>query len=91
MNPMDTDRTETTSGNNVGGSEDQDEIEEMRKLSHKDTQRILLWRYVVTAVLAVTAFTVTFTTYRILVNEQHESFETGVSTHIAKCMNIYIS
>jgi hypothetical protein len=85
---MDVDRTETNTGNNGGsGSEDQDEIKEMRKLSHKDTQRILLWRFVVTAVLAATAFTVTFTTYRILVNEQHESFKTGVSRK-SKCMNI---
>lgn len=70
------------SGTGGGGSNstgDRDEILEIQKLSQKDTFRILLWRVVVTGVLAATAFTVTFATYRLLVREQHESFKQGVS------------
>ena len=74
------DDADTTSGTGGGGSNgDRDEILEIQKLSQKDTFRILMWRVVVTGVLAATAFTVTFATYRLLVREQHESFLQGVS------------
>ena len=62
-----------------GGTADRDDISEIRKLSQKETFRILLWRIVVTGVLSVTAFAVTFATYRLLVREQHDSFKQGVS------------
>jgi hypothetical protein len=75
------DDADTTSGTREsgGGNGDRDEILEILKLSQKETFRILLWRVVVTGVLAATAFTVTFSTYRLLVREQHESFKNGVS------------
>jgi hypothetical protein len=75
------DDVDTTSGTRDGGSSsgDRDEIKEILKLSQKDTFHILLWRVVVTGVLAATAFTVTFSTYRLLVREQHDDFKHGVS------------
>ena len=47
-----------------GGTADRDDISEIRKLSQKEIFRILLWRIVVTGVLSVTAFAVTFATTR---------------------------
>jgi hypothetical protein len=64
-----------------GSSGDRDEIKEILKLSQKETFRILLWRVVVTGVLAATAFAVTFATYRLLVQEQNESFKLAVSNN----------
>jgi hypothetical protein len=42
---------------------DRDETKKVRKLSSKDTTRIRFWRLIVTLVLLLTAFAVTFTTY----------------------------
>ena len=55
-----------------------DEVGEVRKMSSKDTNRLRLWRIVVTGVLLLTAFAVTFTTYTLLKQQEHENFKTGV-------------
>jgi hypothetical protein len=64
---------------------DRDEVKEVRKLSSKDTTRIRCWRLVVTVVLLLTAFAVTFTTYRLLQQQEHENFVTAV------CVMCYVS
>jgi hypothetical protein len=57
---------------------DRDEVKEVRKLSSKDTTRIRFWRLIVTLVLLLTAFAVTFTTYTFLERQEHENFVTAV-------------
>jgi hypothetical protein len=57
---------------------DRDEVKEVRKLSSKDTTRIRCWRLVVTVVLLLTAFAVTFRTYKLLQQQEHENFVTAV-------------
>jgi hypothetical protein len=64
---------------------DRDEVKEVRKLSSKDTTRIRCWRFVVTLVLLLTAFAVTFTTYTLLQQQEHKNFKTAVSNLI--CFN----
>jgi hypothetical protein len=61
---------------------DRDEVKEVRKLSSKDTTRIRCWRLVVTLVLLLTAFAVTFTTYTFLQRQEHKNFVTAVSNVI---------
>ena len=72
-----------------------DEVGEVRKMSSKDTNRLRLWRIVVTGVLLLTAFAVTFTTYTLLKQQEDENFKTAVGhlssvilSHsvIVKCM-----
>jgi uncharacterized membrane protein YcjF (UPF0283 family) len=55
-----------------------DEVGEVRKMSSKDTNRLRLWRLVVTGVLFLTAFAVTFTTYSLLEQQEEENFKTAV-------------
>ena len=59
--------------------EEKDEVGEVRKMSSKDTFRVLMGRYVVTVVLLLTAFAVTFTTYMFLQDQEEENFKTAVS------------
>ena len=66
-------------------SEGRDEIKEIRKLSAKDTAWIRRWRYTVLILLLITAITITFITYRMLVNQESENFVTAVRT-----MHIYV-
>ena len=56
-----------------------DEVVEVRKMSSKDTKRLRLWRIVVTSVLLLTAFVITFTTYKLLKQQEDSNFRTGVS------------
>ena len=56
-----------------------DEVEEVRKMSSKDTSRIFFSRVVVTLVLLLTAFAVTFATYTFLAKQETENFEIAVS------------
>jgi uncharacterized membrane protein YcjF (UPF0283 family) len=60
-----------------------DEVGEVRKMSSKDTKRLRLWRIVVTGVLLLTAFAVTFTTYTLLKQQEDENFQTAVRTLFA--------
>ena len=55
-----------------------DEVGEVRKMSSKDTRRLRLWRIVVTSVILLTAFAVTFTTYKLLKQQEDENFKTAV-------------
>ena len=55
-----------------------DELGEVRKMSSKDTTRLRLWRIVVTSVILLTAFAVTFTTYTLLKQQEDENFKTAV-------------
>jgi hypothetical protein len=64
---------------------DRDEVKEVRKLSSKDTTRIHFWRFVVTVVLLLTAFAVTFATYTFLEQQEYENFVTAVSIEL--CFN----
>jgi hypothetical protein len=57
-----------------------DEVGEVRKMSSKDTNRLRLWRIVVTGVLLLTALAVTFTTYTLLKKQENENFKTAVSS-----------
>ena len=61
-------------------SEARDEIKEIRKLSAKDTAWIRRWRYTVLFLLLITAITITFITYRMLVDQESENFVTAVRT-----------
>jgi hypothetical protein len=55
-----------------------DEVSEVRKMSSKDTNRLHLWRVVVTSVLLLTALAVTLTTYTLLQQQEEENFQTAV-------------
>jgi hypothetical protein len=55
-----------------------DEVGEVRKMSSKDTNRLRLWRVIVTGVLLLTAFAVTFTTYTLLERQEDDNFKTAV-------------
>jgi hypothetical protein len=61
---------------------DRDEVKEVRKLSSKDTTRIRFWRFVVTVVLLLTAFAITFATYTFLEQQEYENFVTAVSIEL---------
>jgi hypothetical protein len=79
------------------GGGGRDEVGEVRKMSSKDTKRLRLWRIVVTGVLLLTAFAVTFTTYTLLKQQEEENFHTavryyvmGVVGHSSVIYSIYI-
>jgi uncharacterized membrane protein YcjF (UPF0283 family) len=59
-----------------------DEMGEVRKMSLKDTNRLRFWRIVVTGVLLLTAFAVTYTTYNLLKQQEEENFQTAVSAFV---------
>ena len=66
----------TTTGSSPDGR--RDELGEVRKMSSKDTNRLRVWRIVVTGVLLLTAFAVTFTTFTLLKQQEDENFKTAV-------------
>ena len=68
----------------VDDDTERDEVKEIRKLSSRDTNRIRLWRVVVTLVLLGTAVSVTFATYRLLLTKQDRIFEEAVSARQAR-------
>jgi uncharacterized membrane protein YcjF (UPF0283 family) len=57
---------------------DRDEVKEVRNMSSKETSRIIFWRVVVTLVLLLTAFAVTFATYTFLRQQEHKNFKAAV-------------
>jgi hypothetical protein len=61
------------------GGSDRDEVEKVRKMSSKDTSRIVFFRVMVTLVLLLTAFVVTFVTYTFLTKQETKNFELAVS------------
>ena len=58
---------------------DRDEVKEVRKIASRDTTRIRVWRFVITLVLLLTAFAITFATFTLLKQQENENFETAVS------------
>ena len=64
-------------------SNERDEIEEVRKLSSKETARISRWRLVMAAVLLTTALIVTLTTFGFLTRAQNDSFKVAVRGSIS--------
>ena len=57
---------------------DRDEVKEVRKIASRDTTRIRVWRFVITLVLLLTAFAITFATFTLLKQQENENFETAV-------------
>ena len=72
------DSTTTTSSYRSPGGR-RDEVIEVRKMSSKDTNRLRLWRIIVTGVLLLTAFAITYTTFVLLKNQEDDNFRTAVS------------
>ena len=58
--------------------EEKDEMKEVMRMAQDDTNRVNRWRIMATLVLLITAFCVTYTTYRLLKIEEHNNFETAV-------------
>ncbi|CAB9524809.1 Receptor-type guanylate cyclase gcy [Seminavis robusta] len=54
-----------------------DEVKEIEKSSQVDTANVRLWRLATTGALLLTAFLVTYATYRFLKNEERNNFETA--------------
>lgn len=69
--------TERSGRNEQDLSEERDELLEVKKQSKADTFRVRLWRSLVTAALVATATIVTIRTYRLLVEEEQNNFETA--------------
>ena len=65
-----------------------DEVKEVRNMSSQDTRRLRRWRLVVTGVLLLTAFAVTFTTYTLLQQQEDENFHTAVRTCVRVCVHV---
>ena len=63
---------------------ERDEVKEVKKMSQKDTSRVIFWRTAVTVVLLLTAVAVTLTTYKLLKKAQNDDVETAVRTAISK-------
>ena len=55
-----------------------DEVGDVQNMSSKYNTRLRLWRIVVTSVILLTAFAVTFTTYTLLKQQEDENFKTAV-------------
>lgn len=69
-------------GSNVN---DRDEIEEVKRMSTEDTDRVRRWRLTVAACLLITAIVITATTYHFLRKEQLANFEEAVSPNSRCC------
>jgi len=68
----------TTCEDKFSETEERDEVKEILKLTQKETRRVQIWRCAATGMLLLTAFAVTFTTYRFLKDEEKNNFETAV-------------
>jgi uncharacterized membrane protein YcjF (UPF0283 family) len=69
---------DSTTMGDTDNAQRRDEVGEVRKMSSKDTNRLRLWRLIVTGVLLLTAFAVTFTTYTLLEQQEDKNFQTAV-------------
>lgn len=69
-NSSTTEREESTS---------RDEVQEIRKMSQKETTRVHIWRGFVTLALLATAVAVTATTYKLLMDQEDKNFRNVVS------------
>jgi uncharacterized membrane protein YcjF (UPF0283 family) len=79
-----TDSTHFSSGHD--GDDERDEVKEVKKMSQKDTSRVIFWRFAATTVLLLTAVAVTLTTYKFLIDGEEEDFETAVSNRNCDCI-----
>jgi uncharacterized membrane protein YcjF (UPF0283 family) len=84
-NFVDDEEVETDSTRGEEKSDRRDEVVEVRKMSSKDTNRLRLWRVVMTGVLLLTAFAITFTTYTLLEQQEDENFKTAVRFILSLC------
>ena len=76
------DRTNYPTSHHGGDSsqdEERDEIQEIKKMSQQDTERVNVWRLVVFAVILAVAVTVTLTTFLVLKREEDNDFKIAVS------------
>ena len=82
---VDDEEVETDSTRGEEKSDRRDEVVEVRKMSSKDTNRLRLWRVVMTGVLLLTACVITFTTYTLLQQQEDENFKTAVRFIASLC------
>ena len=93
VDDIDDDSSKSSNGLDVDGTvtteepsrHRRDEVKEVRNMSSQDTRRLRRWRLVVTGVLLLTAFAVTFTTYTLLQQQEDENFQTAVRTCVCVC------
>jgi hypothetical protein len=71
--------TSTNESEGMNPEEERDEVKEVKKMSAGATNRIRMWRLVLTLCLVATAVAITTTTYKLLVEEQERNFEVAVS------------
>jgi len=84
-------KDDTTNYSSSNPEEERDEIQEVKKMSQVDTNRVRRWRLVVFVVLLSVALSVTLTTYSVLKREEKNDFKTAVSVSLrllAKVMKI---
>lgn len=72
------DDSDSSSTAGDGSRSSRDEVNEVKKMSSEETNRIRLWRLVVTACLICSGVLITIVTYRFLVDEQKANFEVAV-------------
>lgn len=62
-----------------GMSRERDEVGEVKKMTLEETNRVRLWRILVSVCLVMTGVAITATTYRFLADEQESNFKVAVS------------
>ena len=71
--------TSTTDGGYVEVSESHDEVKEIEKEAQEDRKKVRCWRLGAMVALLMTAFAVTYASYRFLAAEETQTFEQAVS------------
>lgn len=66
------------------------EVDEIKKLSSKDTSRVRRWRFLVTTCLLATAVAIATASYKFLASEQEAAFEEAVSCNISDLQNTVV-
>lgn len=79
--------SEDTSNSQTSTNHHQDEI---RRLIQNETKGVIMWRYVVTAIMVITACFVSVSTYIFLSREETDTFERGVSSYCSRLYRINI-
>lgn len=75
----DSDPSSTTEPSPDPAEEARDEVKEVKELAKKETNRVRLWRFVVTGALLATSLAVTLVSFRFLQKEESAKFHTAVS------------
>lgn len=73
------DESSTAEPQTTDEEEERDEVQEVKKMAAGDTNRVRMWRFVVTGCLVATAVAITVTTYCFLKDEQEHNFNVAVS------------